>query len=510
MSDNTSNNKRIASNTIMLYFRMFVSLLVGLYTSRVILSTLGMSDYGLYNVVGGVVSMFGFMNSALSTGTLRYLNFELGTGNASRLKLVFSTALRQHLILICLLLFLAETVGLWFVLNRLNIPAGREVAALCCYQFSIITACVSIFQLPFMSAIIAHERMGIYAYISIFDVVMKLLIVYLIQIAPFDHLIFYALLLLSVSITDAIIYDVYGHRHFEEVRLSIKTEKGLFKEMIGFSGWNLIGCFAATCNNSGVNILFNLFFGTVTNAARAISFQINALVTQFYSNFQTAVKPQIVKYYAGGEQREMEILIMNSSKYSALLMAALSIPVAIEIEFILDVWLVQYPERTINFLRLVFIQSVFQSITSPVVMGAHATGYLKMIGICAGGTNLLLLPIIYVLLLLGCPPEAAFVVLILGVISETSIELYWLHHYIRFPYKEFIRKVYVSVLGLVSIMLIIPSAVHLYFPPDHTIVRFFTVCIVSGLTSSVVLYRWGLSPAMRTQVTERVRKIIRR
>lgn len=507
MVDNTFNNKRIARNTIFLYARMFITLIVGLYTSRVVLATLGFSDYGLYNVVGGVVAMFGFLNTTLSSSTQRYLNFELGQGNTERLKDVFSTALVQHILLIGVIIFLAETVGLWFVLNKLNVPEGREQAAMWCYQSSIIAVCVQIIQLPFMSSIIAHEKMDVYAYVSIFDVVAKLLVVYLIQIASFDRLIFYAALLLLVQIIGALIYDIYGHRHYSEVRFNLKYDKSLFKEMLGFSGWNVIGCLASALNNYGLNILFNLFFGTIVNAARGISFQVNGVVTQFSNNFQIAVKPQVVKCYACNQLAEMKRLVFNSAKYSAILMLLVVIPISLEIQFLLGIWLGEFPYETIAFVRIILVHSVFTAMLGPVLMAVHASGYLKNIAITAGLFNLLLLPTNYILLKRGLPPEAALFINIIGTCIETFIELFWLNRYIKFPILEFYKEVYLKVFVFAILMVAVPLVIHLFVPFGSQILQFFIVSSISVIISLLVLYKWGISKDLQSKIKLKIQNL---
>ena len=497
----TSNNSRIARNTLILYLRMFVTLIVGLYTSRVVLNTLGFSDYGLYNVVGGVVAMFGFLNGSLSTSTQRFLNFELGRGNEERLSLVFSTALLQHLLLVAVVIFLAETIGLWFVLEKMNIPTGRETATLFCYQFSVLSVCVNVVQLPFMSAIIAHEKMGVYAYVSMFDVFAKLFIVYLIQTSlAFDSLIFYSFLMLCVIFIDFLIYMGFSRRNFKEVKFSVRTDSGLFKEMMSFSGWNIIGMLASTMNNYGLNVLFNMFFGTVINAARGISYQVNGLVSQFSSNFQVAVKPQVVKYYANDQKELMNQLVFNSSKFSALLLLFVAIPLCLELDFLLSLWLGHYPAHTINMVRIVLLHSIVISMIGPILMALHATGKLKMVGITAGIFNLLLLPFNYILLTFGVTPEIAMLVNVAGSVIETGIELFWLKHYIGFPIKKFYLKVYGVVFILGILMFSLPAFIHYYFNWTNLVLRFFTVCVSSFFTSVIILYMFALPEKVKYKI----------
>lgn len=492
---------------------MLLILFVGLYTSRVVLQTLGISDYGLYNVVGGVVAMFAFLNTTLTTSTQRFLNMELGAGNTEKLKKVFSTALLLHTLLVIIVFLLAETVGLWFVENKLNVNVGRDTAVFWVYQFSIIAICVQIFQLPFMSTIIAHERMNVYAYVSIYEAIMKLLIVYVIQVVHYDKLILYGALFLFVQISVALIYNIYCRIQFTEAKLRYQLDRSLFKEMLGFCGWNVIGCFASMCNGQGVNILFNLFFGSVVNAARGIAFQVNGIVNQFANNFQVAIKPQIVKYYANQQLDEMAHLVFNSAKYSALLLLFLSVPISVEIDYILQFWLGEYPLYAPAFIRIILFHSVVASMTNSVVMVVHASGRLKMVGITAGCVNLLLLPITYCLFKLGFSPEVALLVNVCGSFCETFIELYWMKRYINFPIMDFYRKVYAVVFPLGLLMLIIPLSLHLLivFPSDT--MRFFAVCSTSAIASLIILYHFGLDDNKRQilsrKASDMTRKIIK-
>ena len=502
----SENNSRIAKNTLFLYVRLLLTLIVGLYTSRVVLATLGESDFGLYGVVGGVVAMFGFLNSTLSSSTQRYLNYELGTGDAEKLKKVFSTAFVLHLLLIVVVLLFAETIGLWFVKNKLNIPEGRETAAIWVYQFSILAACINIFQLPFMSAIIAHEKMKIYAYVSVFETVMKLLLVFLIQVLDYDKLVLYGALMLLTQLLCAAIYNIYSLVHYEEVSYRIHYDKPLFKSMLGFSWWNVIGSLAAVCNNYGLNIVFNLFFGTVVNAARTLAFQISSVIQQFYGNFQIAAKPQVVKYYANEEYKEMNQLVFNSAKYSAFLMLLLSIPIAIEIDFVLKVWLGNFPAYTPSFVRIVLFHSIVTSMMGPVIMVVHASGYLKAIAITAGFFNLLLLPLNYLLLKLGCSPSIALIGNVCGSFIETYIELSWMKHYVGFPRRDFYKKVYMVVFPLGFLMLLVPLLVHCIIPWSNDFLRFIVVGFTSLVTSCLVLWKWGIDENKRFQVLSFVKE----
>jgi len=506
MDQTTENNKRIAKNTSLLYIRMLVTMCIGLYTSRVVLQTLGISDFGLYNVVGGIVAMFSFLNGNLAGGTQRFLSFELGTGNKQKLRKTFSTALILHIILALIILILAETLGLWFVYHKMNIGADRMNAALWVYQCSVLASMVSVIQVPFMSSLIAHEKMNIYAYMSIYDAGMKLLIVYFIQVIDYDKLILYAALILIVNVSAAIIYNKYCSIHYEECRFRFVFEKSLFKEMLSFSGWNVIGTFASACNGQGVNILLNMFFGTIVNAARGIAFQVNNILLQFVNNFQTAVNPQIVKYYANGQIVQMSRLVINNAKFAAFLLLIIAIPIFIEIEYVLRLWLGEYPKYAPLFLRIILIHSVISSMTRPLVAMVHASGKVKMVSLTSGICLLIALPVNYLFLKLGYPPEFVFIVNIIPTILEQFFETYWMRRYIGFSMKSFYLKVYCSVFPLSLILFIPPYIISSYIENDTS--RFFTVGFTSIATSCIGIYFLGLNSSQRDSVLAFLKKKI--
>lgn len=485
---------------------MLLLMCVGLYASRVLLRTLGVDDYGLYNVVGGIVTMFGFLNATLSTSTQRFLNVELGKSDGGDVKKVFSCSLLLHALLVLVVFVLAETVGLWYVMEKLVVPPGRETAAMFVYQFSVISICVQIIQLPFMSTIIAHEKMNIYAYVSIYEGLAKLGILFAIQALPFDHLILYALLILCVQVSVAIIYNIYCHRHFEEARFRFRYEKELFGEMLGFSGWNVVGNLASVCNSQGLNMVMNAFFGTAINAARGIAFQVHSLVQQLIGNFQLAVKPQVIKYYAAGQKEAMVNLVFNAAKYSAFLMIIASVPLMLEIRPLLHLWLGEYPEYTVIFVQLILFRSIITSMTGNIVMVVHASGYLKNVGIFSGGILLLVLPISYYMLKMGMPPFVPFIVNIGAALGDAFFELYWMRRYIGFPMGRFYKKVYVPVFGLFAVILGISFALHHLMAGCNEYLRMVAVSVFSVLTSCLLIYRFGLSKSMRENIVGAVMK----
>ena len=374
---NNNINNRIAKNTLYLYLRMFVTMAVSLYTSRVVLQVLGVSDYGLYNVIGGVIASFSMLSSALTVGTQRFLTYAMGERSEEKLKRTFSIALGLHVFLAIIVLVLSETIGLWFVCNKMNIPFGRMTAAICVYQFSIIAFIINLIQVPFQSCLISHERMNMYAYMSIYDVVMKLLVVFIISFTPIDKLIIYGAMILLVQTSSALIYNYYCRKHFSECTFKIQSDRQLTKEMLSYTGWNLFGGSLVFVTGQGINILFNIFCGTIVNAAQGIAQNINSLINHFVSNFQIAVNPQIVKQFAAKEYKSLFRLVINNARLAEYLYLFIAIPVFIEIEFILTIWLGEVPEYTASFIRIILIQSALSPIDYPVGMLIHASGKMK-------------------------------------------------------------------------------------------------------------------------------------
>ena len=493
----------------MLYFRMLLTLIVGLYTSRVVLQTLGASDYGLYNVVGGVITLFTFLNGTLATGTQRFLTFALGEDNYDKLCNVFSTTFYLHVLFAIIILVVSEIVGLWLLYNKMQIPDGRMEAAFWVFQFSTVAAMVAVVQVPYMSSLIAHEKMDIYAWVSIYDSVLKLLIVYLIQILNSDKLILYAFLLFVTHVSTALIYMIYCRQKYKECRMFGGFDKNTFLEIASFSGWNVFGCGAVALQGQGVNILLNMFFGTVVNAARGIAFQVNNIILQFVNNFQVAVNPQIVKLFASGQKEQMIRLVINNSKIAAYLLLLIAIPLFIELDFVLYIWLGEYPKYTSIFLRIIIIQSLVQTITRPVVMAIHAVGKMKAVNITAGSALLLILPITYILLRIGVSPVTVFWVNLIPWFIELFFELYWLKRYFDFPFWGFYKRVYAVVFPLAFLMFAIPYFIKLYSRLDGWISLLVT-CMVSTIFTLLIVGSLGISKSQRKHILNNVRLRIKR
>lgn len=506
---NKLSTNRIVKNTLMLYIRMFFAMIVGLYTSRVVIHVLGLSNYGLYSVVGGVVTILIFVNNTLTSGTQRFLNYALGEGDELKLKKTFSTALLMHLIIALFFVLICETAGLWFLNNKINIPEGRENAAFWVFQLSVLSIFVLTVFVPYTSSIVAHEKFKIYAYMSIFDVGLNLVIVFLLKIAGGDKLILYSFLVVIVNIITTLIYCMYCHKHFKECRFKITYERSIFKEMFKFSGWNLFGCASVTLQNQGINILINIYFGTIANAARAIAMQINQKILQFVNGFQTAINPQIVKLYATGNMTDLTRLIINNSKLAAYLFLFIAIPVSVEIDYILKIWLGNVPSITSILVYIILFQTLVQIISRPVVMLVHAVGKMKMVNLTAGGVLLLILPISLLLAHVGFNIETIFIINIIPWFLETFLELYFEQKYCNFPLEKFYKEVYLSVFPL-TILMLIPPLIIKYLLHGNNFSQFIIVELVALLSTIFIILFLGMSKAQRNKVYNKVKSIILR
>ncbi len=486
----SENNKRIAKNTAMLYLRMLFTMLVSLYTSRVVLNTLGVDDFGIYNVVGGVVTMFSFLNSAMSSGTQRFLSFELGKKDYEQLKRIFSMSINIHASIAIIIFILAETIGLWFLNTQLTIPDERMVAANWVYQFSILAFIVTIMSVPYNAAIISHERMSIFAYVSILEVTLKLVIVFILQWFGFDKLKLYAILVFLVSLIIRIIYGIYCKHNFKECNYYIFWDSKLYSTLMSYAGWNLWGNFASVTMNQGINILLNIFFGPVVNAARGIAYQVNGAVNSFVTNFQMAINPQIVKSYAANDKEYMHKLIYRGAKYSYYLLFLLSLPVLIETESILKWWLKIVPEYSVIFCRLVLINALIDCISGTLMTSAQASGKIKLYQSVVGGLLLCILPLSYLLLKLGYPAETTIYVNICISIVAIVFRLIIISPLVSLKKSMFFKEVIIKILSVTFLSIIPP---YLCFTQiDDEIIRFLSVSITSAVSTITIICLVGI------------------
>lgn len=455
-----NRSKRIAKNSLLLYIRTFFVLLISLYTSRVILSTLGVTDYGIYNVVGGVVVMLGYLTNSLSGASSRYITYDLGTGNMQLMKKTFGNILSIHFIMAGAIILIAETIGLWFVLTQLQIPAERENAAFWVYQCAIFSSAVGLIGIPYNAAIIAHERMSAFAYISIIDAVLKLMIVYMLLIIPFDRLTTYAFLFLGIQLFDRIVYGVYCTRHFEETRVRMSYNKAVFKEIFAFAGWTLGGNIAAMGATQGLNMLLNIFFGPVVNAARGIAVQVQSACQQFCNNFQMALNPQLTKSYAQNDLEYMHKLLTRSSKFSFFILLVFILPLMFETNPILTLWLKNVPEYTANFVRLMLILTLLAALSNPIVVSVHATGVIRKFQIVEAGILLTIVPISYFCLkFLHTSPISVFIVQIIVELCTLYARLRIVLPMIKIPFNIYVAQVINPILKTTIFSLLLPIVI---------------------------------------------------
>lgn len=490
----------------MLYIRMLFTMAISLYTSRVVLNTLGVNDYGIYNVVGGVVTMFSFLNSSMSSATQRFLSFELGQNNIPKLQKVFSMSVNIHVLIALIIFILAETLGLWFLNNQLNIPEARVEAANWVYQFTILSFMVTVAGVPFNASIIAHERMNIFAYISIADVTLKLLVVFILQWLGFDKLKLYAILVFGVTFLVSFIYWLYCTHNFKNQRYSFHWDHSLFKTLINYAGWNLWGQAASVTLNQGINILLNIFFGPAINAARGIAYQVNGAVNGFVSNFQMAMNPQIVKSYASDDQKYMHSLIFRGSKYSFFLLLIISVPLLIETETILFWWLQVVPEYTVLFCRLILTNALIDCISGPLITSALASGKIKKFQFMVGCLLLVVLPVSYLLLKMGFPPQATLFVSIVVSIIALFTRLWIISPLVNLSIFTFIKSVLLRIIPVSILSILLPLLME--FSIDHVVARFFAVCIASILSTSICIYTVGLRKDEQLFIKEKINQVL--
>lgn len=502
----SESNNRIARNTVMLYVRTMLIMLVSLYTSRVILQALGETDFGVYNIIGGFVALLSFLNVAMTNATQRFLNFELGKKNAEQVNCVFSMSLSIYFLIVALFIFFFESIGLWFVMAKLNIPTDRMEAALWVYHFSVLTACVQLLRAPYQASIIAYENMSVYAYVGIAEVILKLGLVYLLLIINQDKLIIYAILIFLTAAIINIFFYIYCKQKYSTCNYKLVWDKILFTRLLSFSGWNLFGGMANVGASHGVNIVLNLFYGVAINAAMGIANQVYAAINSFVSNFQTAFNPQIVKTYAEGDRTGFTSLVFRSSRFSYYLLFVVAYPVMLGCQPLLELWLTIVPEYTIQFVRLFFVFLLIDAMSGPLWMSVQATGVIRNYQIVVSSMILLNLPLIYVCMKLGYPPTAALVIRIIINMLTHLYRLWYLHKHIDFPAVRYMREVMVKC-GIVSLLIIpIPFAILRLF--EHTLLCYIGAIASSLTISTYVIAIFGLERNERQYIVQAVRSLL--
>lgn len=508
MGDNTSSNKRIAKNTFFLYGRMIIVLLVSLYTTRVVLNVLGIVDYGVYNVVAGFVSMFAFLNNAMTNTTQRFYNFEKKTSTIECRQSTFITALQIQVFLSIVILILIETIGLWYINEKMVIPAERLTAANYVFQFSAISLIILVLQIPYSAAIISHEKMDYFAVVSIIDVLLKLVLVLFLPHVSYDKLVFYGMASMFISIINFFLYYIYCKKFFEEIRFKWTYNSSKFKEMLSFTGWNVFGSFAFMIQGQGLNVLMNAFFGPVVNAARAVSYQIQSALSGFSENIATAFRPQLVGSYAEENYDRTRALMFAMSKFCFVMLCALSVPIVVELHFILDIWLKgTIPEYTFIFTIFVLLNMLVGSLNMPISQTVQATGKVRDYQLIRSVLITMTLPIAWFVLKLGAAPTSVFAVMVVISLLNQPLSMAILHRHFTFSYKSYANKV------------LVPCALFLLCSPcppllikhimQESSLRFCSVVFVSIITSIIVTFFFVLDKRERIVAREMLVKFKR-
>lgn len=501
------NNKRIAKNTLVLYFRMLFLMAVTLYTSRVVINALGFEDYGIYTAVGGFVAMFAVISNSLTAAISRFITYTIGSGNKEKLNRVFTTSLMIQGLIAGVVLLLLETGGIWFLNFHMTIPEDRLLASNFVMQFSIFTFVVQLINVPYNAAIIAHEHMSAYAFISILNAVGTLFVALIVKFSTnIDQLILYSLLLALVAVVVRFVYGWYCSHHFEECKFRFTYNKPLLKEILSFAGWNFFGASSAVLRDQGINVLLNIYCGPVVNAARGIAMQVSSAVQSFSGSFTSALNPQITKQFAAGEMAYTFKLCFKGARFSFYLLLLLSLPIFVEAEKVLNLWLGNIPPHTVNFVRLIVVYAMVESISSTLITLMLATGNIKKYQIVVGGTQLLNFPIALFLLYLGAEPEYTMVATILIAMLCMFFRLRMLQGMVGLPILEFMKSVIVNIVVVTIVASVIPVA--MLFMVESTWIRFFLSILCSLTMTCLSVYFVGCNLSERAMLLNKVKNIL--
>lgn len=505
----TNNSRQLVKNTFSLYVRMLFSMFIGFFTSRILMNQLGIVDFGIYNVIGGVLVILSFLNTTLTLSTQRFLIFSIENNNNNEANKVFNTSLTIHGAFAFIIFIVAETIGLWFLNTQMNIPNDRLFTANIVYQVTVISSMINICQVPFVSAIIAHEKISQYATIGIIDVILRFSVALGLVYVTSDKLKVYSFLILVVAIINFLIYSTYSKRHFRETTFKINKEKRLYQKMLSFSGWNVFSAISIAANGQIVNVLLNIFFGPVVNAARGISMQASGAVSGFVGNFQITVNPQIIKLYATKEFEKFHILIKQSAKFSFFLLLIFALPVTIKIDGILKIWLVQVPEYAPIFCQIILITSLINTFSLPLATAANATGNIKKFQLSTGCVELMNIPASYILLLSGFPAYSVFLVSASITIITLIIRLIILRSLINLNIRDFVLKVILRSFATAIITGIIAFWINQLLQSNTLLITiiFVLLCII---TSVLVVFGLGLNrnerQFIRSMIYSKLRK----
>lgn len=497
------NNKRIAKNTIYLYVRMLIMTALGFITTRIVLDKLGVSDYGIYTLVGGFVGMFTVLNNILNTGTNRFIALALGKGDFDLQKITFSTSFTLHVIIAFIIFLLLESFGLWYLNTNLNIEPDRMYAANWVFQFSVVSASVSITQTPYTASVTAHEKFNLYAIMSIFDATSKLVILYLLIIVPGDKLIVYSALLFIISLTNLFIYRIYCIRKFKECCMSLKIDRSLLKEMTNFAGWSAFGHIITVVNSQGIAIILNLFFSTVMNAARGLAHTVNLMIANFIAGFMTAAQPQLIKYYGIGDMERFKRLIFNATQYSLFLLALFTVPVILEIDYVINLWLGgNVPPYTCTFVKITMICGIIYRSNTMIDQGITAAGFVKLLNTISIPVYLLSIPLFYFVLWMGWGPVIAYWIGSVPPLLAFLLNLGIIKKKLNFPSGRYFIHIFCKNILLIIISMIIPYLIQKQM--QSGLFRFLIVCTVSVLSTSTIIWSLGLNNETRDMVKTKI------
>lgn len=476
-------------------------MLISLYTSRVILQALGVEDYGIYNVVGGVVAMLSVITGALTTTISRFITYEIGSGDKERLNKVFSTSKVVQLIMTMIVIILIEIVGMWFLRAKMQIPEGRMTAAIWVLNFSLLSFCVDLISIPYNACIVAHEHMKAFAYVSIIQAIAKLGICFIIMSIPFDRLIAYAALMLLVSIGVRLFYSIYCHHHFDESKARLKFHKETFKEMFSFAGWSFFNNGIYIINTQGVNMLINVYYGVVFNAARGIANQVEGAVISFVNSFTTAINPQITKCYAAGELDEMYTLVSRGARFSYYLMFIMALPIICETDAILGIWLVDVPEKASVFIKLSLVNVLIDCVGNSSYTANVATGKIKLYSILVSVITILIFPITWIVYSVGGAIETPYVIYIGARLMILVVRMALMKKYIGFSVLKFIKDAYIPVI-LTTVLASLPSLLILQFVPSSSF-RFVLSLIVGVSMVALTAFCVGMTSGERSMIVNK-------
>lgn len=506
MTTISESNKRIVKNTLMLYARMFLMMLVGLYTSRVNLAALGVDNFGVYNVVGGFVGMFSILSTSLSDAVSRFITYELGRGDTTRLKTMFSTSVNIMAILSLVVVVVAELLGPWFIDTKLVIPPDRMIAAQWVFQLSILNFVIGLISVPYNAAIIAHERMSAFTYISVFEALGKLVVALLIPFSPIDKLVFFAALLTSISVIIRLIYGYYCKRHFAECTYTFTFDKSIFKQMGGFAGWNFFNSTTYILNTQGVNMLLNMFFGVAVNAARGVALSVNNIVNQFVGNFMTAINPQITKSYASGDLVNMHKLVCRGAKFSYYCMLLLALPIILSAEQILDLWLVEVPKYTVQFVQLILLTSLCECIGRTGYTACMATGRIKKYSLIITTIGSLEFFLVWIAFSMGANPLYAYYIYVFVKLAVVIARMFLMNEMVNLKVSMYVRQVFIPIVSTSLVALVIPVVLSVVMAPNF--LRFVVVTVVSVVSVAISALYLGMTTGERTIIMSACRKVL--